>query len=410
MNKKILSNSAWLFFAQGIVKVIAFFYTIFLARSLGIDGFGFYVTALAYFSLISSFADFGFNRYLIREGAKNPDKLPDFIRSTALTRLSTTTLLLIIFAFWLTFFDQNITRTNLSILAVLAVLPQAVSFTFDAALIARQNLRLSALSILGLSLTTTFTGVLLISKGYGVFGGVLALIFGQLVYMAILYFMLSLARVPLFKGVSGESIKAVLKGSLPYGILGILGLLYFRIDTLMISYIKGVEQAGLYGAAYRFLEALIFIPSALATAMFPVLAKLHDNDIKRVKEMYFSALKILGFLSLPIVLGYYLILPTVIQTLLPDYLPSIQAVLILALAIPFIFLHVPGALVLISSERFLKSVIILSVFTLSFNIITNLIFIPSFGFIGAAYTTVASEILSFVVFFILLYQKVLKHA
>ena len=65
--KEILKQSSWLFFAQILTRVIGFFYTIFLANSLGVLDFGLYSVGLAYFSIISSLADFGFNRFLIRE-------------------------------------------------------------------------------------------------------------------------------------------------------------------------------------------------------------------------------------------------------------------------------------------------------------------------------------------------------
>lgn len=410
MNKSILKNSAWLFGAQSIVKIISFFYTVFLAGSLGVTNFGFYVAALTYFTLISALADFGFNRYLIREGARNPDKLSILVSTIALIRFLAMTIIWLVFSLFLFWLDPDSMRVNLSILAVLAILPQSLALTFDAALVARQNLRASAVALLSLSLSTTILGIYLISSGKGAFGGVLALVFGHIVYLMLLVAVNLRNQLRLFFQFNLKEIRQIIKGSLPYGLLGVLGLVYFRVDTLLLSYLKGAEQTGFYGAAYRFLEAIVFVPSALATAMFPVLAKLHDNDHRQIKKLYFSSLKILGLLSIPILVGYLTVLPNIIRYFLPNYLQSIDALMILSLAIPFIFLHTPGALVLISGEKYLKEVIFLSVVMLSFNVILNLFLIPPLGFIGASWVTVLSEATSFVVFFILLYQKVLKNA
>lgn len=410
MDKRILKNSGWIFGAQALVKVISFFYTIFLARSLGVSDFGLLVTALAYFSLISSISDFGFNRFLIREGARNLQSLTEYVSLSALLRLGLLGLTFVIFAVWIKVFDPDALRSSLSILAVLAVLPQSIALTFDAALVARERLKFSALGLLGLSVSTTLLGIYFVTLGFNVAGAITALLIGQIVYALLLFMFLSQAEVKLKLHFSLRDIKDIIKGSLPYGILGVLGLLYFRIDTLLLSYLKGNEETGIYGAAYRFLEAIVFVPSALASAMFPVLAKLHDNNVREIKTLYFSAIKLLGLLSIPIFLCYILVLPSVISLLLPNYLPSIQVIQILSFAIPFMFIHVPGALVLISTEKFLKPVIFLSFFTLAFNIILNFIFIPPFGFIGASVTTVLSEILSFAVFFVLLYFKLLKNA
>lgn len=372
------------------------------------ENFGFYVVALAYFALISSVADFGFNRFVVREGAKNLNRLSILVGGSILVRFLLTLLFLGIFALWLYFFDHDLVRVNLSLLAALAVLPQSVALTFDAALVAKQQLRLSSLALLGLSVSTTFLGVYLVGSGLGVYGAVVALGLGQVVYVGVLVLLLFKRQINLFSKVSLPMIKEVLKGSLPYGILGVLGLLYFRIDTLLLSYLKGAEQTGFYGAAYKFLEAIVFVPSAISSAMFPVLAKLHDDNIQGVKKLYFSSLKFLGVFSLPILLGYIFILPFVIRWLLPDYLPAVGAVWILSLAIPFMFIHVPGAIVLLSTDKFLKPVIVLSLIMLTFNILLNLILIPNYGFIGSSWATVLSEIGSFVVFFVFLQRRVFR--
>lgn len=410
MDRKILKNSAWLFTAQALVKVISFFYTIFLARSLGVSDFGLYVTALAYFALISSVADFGFNRFLIREGARNLEKLSVYLYCTVFLRLVLTTLVFLIFSLWLYLVDPDNLRAKLSILAVLAVLPQSLALTFDAVLVAIQKLKFSALSLLGLSLLTTIVGISLILMGFGPLGAVGAVLFGQTGYVLLLFYSLNLNHLTFKPTFSWDEIKIIIKGSLPYGILSVLGLLYFRIDTLLLSYLKGPVSAGFYGAAFKFLEALVFIPSALATALFPVLAKLHDEDISQIKKIYFSAVKLLGLLSLPVFISFFFLLPYVIRFLLPQYLPSIQALQILSLAIPFMFIHVPGVLVLISSDKYLKPMILLSIFTLTFNIVLNFLLIPQFDFIGASWVTVLSEALSFLIFFTLLYFKLLKNA
>ena len=39
-------------------------------------------------------------------------------------------------------------------------------------------------------------------------------------------------------------------GSLPYGLLGILGLLYFRIDTILLSYLRGNFETEIAAGTY----------------------------------------------------------------------------------------------------------------------------------------------------------------
>lgn len=404
--RQILKQSSWLFLAQSLTRAVGFFYTIYLARTLGVSDFGLYTVALAYFSIISSFADFGFNRFLVREVARDRLQATQLIWNIAVFRLTLTAVLFAIFSVFLYALDQDKMRISLILLATLAILPQSIAFTFDAIFVAIQKLQFSAISLFISGLTTTLVGLVLIGNGFGVIGAVNALIAGQVIYATFLTIFLYRKQGLFLSVVSLSIIKKAVIGSLPYGLLGILGLLYFRIDALMLSYIKGSFETGIYGAAYKFLEAVTFIPSAFSLALFPVLARIHESSPKDVRRLYFKSLKIMLGLGLLVFLGYILVLPEVIRIFLPKFSQSIAAIRILSLSIPFMFIHVPAVMVLLSTDKYLKAVLMLSLVTVMFNIAANLIFISRFGFIGASWITVVSEVLSFAVFFLFIKYQI----
>lgn len=402
--RNILKQTSVLFLAQALTRIIGFFYTIFLARSLGVLDFGVYSVGLAYFSIISSISDFGFNRFLIREIAREKDKSWEIIWSVLTLRLTIVSVFFAIFAIGIYLLDQDKTRVSIILLSTLSVLPQAIALTFDGIFVALQKLQFSAIAAITLSLSTTFFGIYLISQGFGAIGAVNALILGQVFYAAVLSIFLYKHHGFSLSSVTEEIIKKALIGSLPYGILAILGLLYFRIDTILLSYLRGNFETGIYAAGYKFLEALVFIPNALAFALFPVLAKLHEENPLKIKALLYKSTKIMFILGLFITVLYFLFLPEIIKIFLPKFLPSIDVIKILSIAIPFMFIHIPASSVLISSEKYLKQVILFSLVPLTFNIVTNLIFVPLFGLFAASWITVASDILSVVLLFIFIHK------
>ncbi|OGE27888.1 hypothetical protein A2867_02355 [Candidatus Daviesbacteria bacterium RIFCSPHIGHO2_01_FULL_40_11] len=405
--RAILKQTSWLFFAQVLTRAIGFFYIIYLARILGVSDFGLYIVALAYFSILSSVADFGFNRFLIREVAIDKSKAPELLWNIVMLRLTLTSILFAIFSIILYLLDPDKMRVSLILLATLAILPQSVAFAFDAIFVAKQKLQFSAAALFVSSLFTTLAGLYLVGNGFGPLGAVNALIVGQVAYVTILIIFLYRHQSLVLSRVHLTVIKKIIIGSLPYGLLSVLGLLYFRIDAILLSYMKGSFETGIYGAAFKFLEAVTFIPSAFSLALLPVLARLHESSVKDVKRLYFNSFKVMLVLGLVVWLGYVLILPEIIKAVLPNYLSSIGAIRILSLAIPFMLIHVPAVSVLLSTDKFLKQVLILSVLALVFNIAANLIFIPQFGFIAASWVTVASEVLSFVIFFLFVKNRIL---
>lgn len=409
MDLNILKNSSWVFGAQSLVKVISFVFTIYLAGKLGVEGFGLYSAALAYFSLFASVSDIGLSRYLIREGARDTEKLNNLLTVTLILRLILIISVLLIVTSFLLIFDNDPIRRYLSILAMLAIIPQAVALTFDAVLVAKQSIKLSSIGVFILSLLTTSIGYFMTESGYGAKGVLFSLIMAEVLYAGLMGYFVVSSGIHFTQIKKLGNLKEIILGSLPYGILGIMGLVYFKIDTLFLSYLRGSYETGLYTVSYRFLEALVFIPSALTTAAFPVLSRLHGVDNRQIKKIYYFSVLILGGLSVVFTLGYLFVLPVFLQTLLPEYVESVNIIRILSLTIPFMFIHVPGAAVLLTSDKLLKPVIYLSFITLGFNVISNLIFIPIYGIYAAAWITVASEALSFIVFFLLLYKKILRH-
>ena len=174
--------------------------------------------------------------------------------------------------------------------------------------------------------------------------------------------------------------------------------------------IIGEEITGYYGAAFRFLDASHLIPLSIMTALFPTFTKLHLSSVANLKKLYFKILAIMLIIAIPVTLVLFFGAEQIIQILYGrQYTQSANVLKILSFTTIFMFLHVPGAHLLFASEKILKKVIVLSFFTVGFNILGNLILIPKYSLIGASFMTVASEGFSFVVFYLLIWFKFFKN-
>lgn len=407
--KTILKQTSWLILAQVLTKLIGFFYTIFLARNLGVDDFGLFSVGLAYFSIVSVIGDFGFNRYLIREISKGDGKKWEIICNLLMLRLTIVCLFFGMFAVFLYLFDQDKMRVSVILLSSLAVLPQTVAITFDGVFIALRRLQFSALAAVVSSLSTVLLGLLLIGRGFAVYGAVNALILGQAIFAIFFLLLISFHVGIKLSEVKLSVIKKALKGSAPYGLLGVLGLLYFRIDTVILSYLRGNFETGIYGVSYRFLEAVTFIPTAFSAALFPVFSKLHHTkSVHEMKNLYVKSVKIMGFVGFLVTLIFLLFISAVIKLFMPNFLQAVDVIKILALSIPLMFMTAPGVQVLFSTDKYLKTVLLLSILTLGFNVILNFIYIPIFGVWAAAWITVLSDLLSLCLFYYFIKVKILK--
>jgi len=59
----------------------------------------------------------------------------------------------------------------------------------------------------------------------------------------------------------------------PYLMMAIFAVIYYRINAVMLSLLVSEQVVGWFGAAFRFFDILMFLPSILSMAVFPVLAR-----------------------------------------------------------------------------------------------------------------------------------------
>jgi O-antigen/teichoic acid export membrane protein len=182
-----------------------------------------------------------------------------------------------------------------------------------------------------------------------------------------------------------------IKLALGFGLIGIFATIYIYIDSSMLFFIKGSEATGLYGAAYRLVLALLFIPIAVNTAVFPVMSRLHinsKNSLKKLTERYFKYMMII---AIPMGIGFTILAPKIIIFLYgKGYINSILSFQILIWATVFTFANAAFAEFFQSTNRQLVVTKITGLWMIG-NIILNLILIPKYSYIGASISTLITE-------------------
>ncbi len=212
--------------------------------------------------------------------------------------------------------------------------------------------------------------------------------------------------------------KQLFMTSLPYGVALVLSNLYFRLDVVLMTLLLphsqtlpdgtaqcaaslcGDAQAGLYGVAMRFLEMLVVIPIYFMNAVLPTMTRYIEEKSKKVQQLMQYSFDFLMASGLPVLVGTVL-LATPITLLIsnPKFLSGNEhiygsdlAIRILMFAMVFSFISNLFGFTLVVLGR--QSVLMwINGGGVLFNLATNLIAIPRWGFRGAALTTVLCELL-----------------
>jgi O-antigen/teichoic acid export membrane protein len=188
--------------------------------------------------------------------------------------------------------------------------------------------------------------------------------------------------------------------SFPLMLNNLLSSLFFRIDILILKPFKGDAVVGYYQTAYKFIDALNFIPSNFTLAIFPALSRMATNAKEAMLRAYVLSLKILLWIALPVTVGTLFIARELILIFGGEaYLPHSQIALqVLIWFLPFSFINSVTHYVLIAlgQQRFLTKAFIIGV---AFNVIANLLAIPPLSYVGAALVTIFSEMVLLIPFY-----------
>ena len=84
--QRIGKNISVLFLAQVISYILAFFYTIYAARYLGVSGFGILSFALAFTMIFAVMADLGLSTLLVRDVSRDVMILKKYLGNMALMK------------------------------------------------------------------------------------------------------------------------------------------------------------------------------------------------------------------------------------------------------------------------------------------------------------------------------------
>jgi O-antigen/teichoic acid export membrane protein len=140
--------------------------------------------------------------------------------------------------------------------------------------------------------------------------------------------------------------------------------------------------------------------------IMPLLSRFAFSDQEQFKKISQKALDILIILVIPLIIGLLMLaLPIVNLIGGKEFSVSAPVLQILSFAIGLIFFgNLFGSSIIALNKQ--KSGTWIYFGGMIFNIVTNLIFIPKYSYIGAASTTVATEFLVTILMIILIYRTI----
>ena len=372
--------------AKVVARLIALVTVIATLKWLMPAPYGTFTTLINYTAIVSVILDLGFNVLYVREGARHPADIQRYLRNVMSLRIVMAVGGFVVLAVALAVAGLSSLLVPGFLLMVLTsystllrnTLYAVQRLAYEAVAVVLESIVLLALVLLGIKIgagVTYFVWEYAAQYAFSCADFAIVLWWRKI---AVVGWKLEpqLVREWFFQG-------------LPFALTFVLTILYFKIDQPLVYAIRPHAEAGWYAAAYKPFEALLFIPMTLLSVVFPVLSvyfRERPQELTDAVSRFFKALLVIGW---PIAVGLFVLAhPLTTMFLYPQSEPALR-ILALALAIGFVNNAFIGALS--ASDRQL-SFTWAAGWSLIANLALNLILIPFFGYIGASWATVLTEV------------------
>lgn len=366
---------------------LALINSVILARSLGVEGLGAYAYAMGIAALFGLVPNLGINHIVTRAIAQSPQTGGGVPRAAVRAQAALAG------------------GVFLLIPAFARVLPgQPVPLAYVAlagAQMAVGTLSWPHLAVLGghtrygrvaaAELASALVGTATLLGAVALHGGVPAVLLAHLLAAAVsaaIAWRLTRPFLPPDRGPT-VGVGDLLRQAAPFGAGAAAQSLYTRLDILLLGQLASTRALGLYSVAYKPTNMLVFLGSTLAAPVFPLMVQASPGE---APAPFHRALRGLGLAGPGMALALTGLAGPLLHGLYgPEYVSAAPLLAILAWSAAANWLYAPLGMAL-QARRQERAWLVCLGGALALNATGNLWAIPRWGALGAAATTLASEV------------------
>jgi polysaccharide transporter, PST family len=387
----VLGNTGWLLFEKALRLLVGLAVTAWVARYLGPEEFGLFNYALALIALLAVLANAGLDLVVVRNLVRQPQQADSILGSAFfLKALGSAAAVLLALAAALLLSPAD-TRFTWIVLLLALSLPAQAFDPIDLWFRANLQSRHAVIARNGAFLAVSIARVLLIFHEAPVIAFAWAVVLES--WLAALglitAYRLRDGHLLAWRAVA-QHVHELAKQCWPLLLSGVMVGIYLRIDQVMLGRMLGSEAVGIYSAGIFFSELWYVIPSAIVMSMAPVFAKTRDADPLLYQHQLERLFRWLALASYAAAATMTLISNTLVILMFGEQYAEAAGVLAVhAWTGVFVALGVASSQYLMLEDLNRISLQRTTVGAL-LNVVLNLLLIPRYGPMGAAWATLLS--------------------
>lgn len=384
-----LANTTWIMAEKITVIGLAFAVMVVLARYLGPEQFGILAYAISLVSIFAVAGHVGLSGLVVRELVKDPEN-KNTIMGTSFVLKGLGYLIGFMLVLITDFITEPLGSVEFWVLLIiglsLIVKPlDVIDFWFQSLLQAKYT----AISRTVATVISSALKLLLVFLGAQLILVAIAhLVQAVIGTMLLITFFILKSKLKLTDWqFSKDKAKELFSQGWVVFLGSIFAVIYLKVDQVMIKWLVGAEEVGIYAVAASLSEAWYFVPAAIVASFFPKLIKLKQENPKQYHYRLQQLFDFLFVLALVVAVLVTVLAQPIISTLFgEEYLGTIPILVVHIWAALFIFIRA-----VFSKWILIENVLMFSLITQGLgalaNVALNFWLIPLYGGLGAAYAT-----------------------
>lgn len=373
-----------------------------VARDLGAGDFGDLMFALSFTTVLTLPSGFGTEELIARDVARDRERVHEYAANVMAIKVVLTVVFLAL-AELIVVAGGYSHDVKLTVLVVgLSVGIENLGRTWGAVLQAYQRMEFISVSLIVQRVLTAAAGVGVLVAGGGLLAVSFVMLGSALVGFTVLTLLMNRRVVRILPRIDRSRWAGLVKAGLPVGAVGVMMVALVKIDQTLISFLSdgGNEEVGYYGAAFRLIEATMFIGWSLSAAMLPWFSS-QEGGRERLAKGFELGTKATAVVLVPVGLAFVLFAEPIIELLYgSEYAAAVAPLRYLGAMVVFLGINDLAAVLVIARERPLAFAGSAGAVLLG-NVALNFVLIPAYGASGAAFTAALSAFVLFVLGFVL---------
>ena len=390
--KSYFKNFSWMMFENLLKIIFGLTVSIYLTRFLGPKDYGLLSYALSVTGILSPFATLGIDAVLLRDVIKNNKQQKILLHTAKILKFISALILSIIVILFTYFFKNDSTLISIIGILMAGIIVESLN-VYKEYIVAVNKMRFIAYASIISIIISNFFKVGLILVGANVIWFAFAFFSAKLFnVLSLRYYYTQISELQK-KYFSKKIAINLLKDSWPLIFTSFAGIIFVYADQLIIEYFYDYEDVGIYASAVRLILFFTVVPSIISNMIYPKVIEIYENNTKiffnkKMVRLYFFHFLFAFFLMLISVLFGDLIISSLYGN---DFVEAAIILKIYSITFLFVFFN-PMNNKLLMIENLQKLMLIRNIIGLVFNLILNITLIPKLGIVGAAISTVFSQL------------------